>query len=709
MGEESVRSGRDGEKIANEILNLIGWHSLSCNIDIDCSFPSKHKADNKNKFYRHGIDILYSYDNPLYHDNRDVIIGSVKHFKDTYPSNKNSEVKKHIEELSVNLDCVRASDQILNLVGNSTLKTHFKGLMFWLNSSYFEKDYNLIEVMNRDIDFGTNQIEEIYIIDNKKATFLVSAIKTAESYMKTSSIKFLYQNTGKNMDKTQLLISGDILPVQLINSEIIPIVKEENGKISCLIFCSNSYRKENLSRLIWLSHKLCGLTNEIRIYFPDYDSNKEFEVNGVKQTFKDEALTTKITVHRWSQFDFVSLKETHNNRDLFTPDKPKNVEVIHSTKISDDIEKILPYGDMLLPKLKTSILSDVNLREFLFRKGIITNKKSKDDLLPIYSCLLLSPEELDSLKATYKEKEDNPNEIERKANVNLGDKSLWETFNSSMSALSTLESIGMAKNCMLIGNPQIVRINSDYNQIIIKYTIEKENTNRDFLTGKTQHNGEIKISYIDKQIIFIDNHTSSETYQINKKYFEKLFKSLKKNNLIEGEFKSISFLDFDNNRRIQFLLGFLNFRDSDIINVKKMTLEDMKFRADETLYEMPKDLESLKGRVSNLNLHGKELDDTIYLSKEEYRKAELMEKLKFAISYNYLNRSGLCYLEISFSGALGKGEYNDSELRISVSPSNYTYDNHFSSTKIKISQEISRIKEANYLKFQNKKNNHGSI
>lgn len=43
MGETSVRSGRDGEKIAKEILKLIGWASPSCNFDIDCVFPSRHK------------------------------------------------------------------------------------------------------------------------------------------------------------------------------------------------------------------------------------------------------------------------------------------------------------------------------------------------------------------------------------------------------------------------------------------------------------------------------------------------------------------------------------------------------------------------------------------------------------------------------------------------------------------------------------------
>jgi hypothetical protein len=707
MGEASVRSGQDGEKIAKEILNLIGWGSLSCNIDIDCSFPTRHKWRNKVKQGKHGIDILYSYDNPLYHDKRDAIIASVKHFENGYPSNRNNEAKRHIEELSIDLDCAKVSDEIRGLIGVSSIKTHYKGLLFWLSSSDNEKKTNLIEQLDQDIDFGSNQFEEIFIVDNNKATFLVSAIKTAESYMKESGIKFLYQNTGKNMDKSQLLISGEKLPVQLINSEIIPIIKEEQGKISCLIFCKNQYSKENLSRLIWFSHKLCGLTNEIRLYFPNYDYNKEYEVNGVKQTFKDESLTTKISVHRWQSFDFVSLKENHNK--LFSyPQNQKQIELVFSPKISDDIEKILPYGDMLLPKLKTSILSDVNLKDFLFRKGIVTNKKSKDELLPIFSCLLLSPEELDNLKSTYKEKEDKPKEIERKAKANLGSQTLWETLNQTP-LLTSLDNIGLPKNCRVMDNPKIERVRSNYNHVILFYKIEKENTNKDFLTGKSYHTGELEMKYTDNQLIIIDKHTSGETYQINKKYYEKLSKSLKKNNLIQEDFKSISFLDFDNNKRIQFLLSFFEFRDSSVVRVRDMTLEDMKFRADETIDKMPEALDSLKGRVSNLNLHGIELDDTIYLSDEEYRRAELCEKLKYIITYSYLNRSGICYLELSFSGALGKNDYSDAELRISVTPSNYTYDNNFSNTKVKLIQEINRIKDVNYLKFQQKKVSYDTV
>lgn len=131
-----------------------------------------------------------------------------------------------------------------------------------------------------------------------------------------------------------------------------------------------------------------------------------------------------------------------------------------------------------------------------------------------------------------------------------------------------------------------------------------------------------------------------------------------------------------------------------------MTLEAIKFRADESIIDMPKDLQSLKGKVTNLSLFGKELDDTIYLSDEKYRVAILFEKVKIGVHYNYQNRNGACYIEIAFNGALTKGNYTDAELQICITPTNNTLDNNFSSTKSTITKEINQIKEENYLKLK---------
>lgn len=700
-GESSVRSGNEGQKIVSEILNLIGWNSVAYNFDIDCVFPKKHKPTSKREEGKHGIDGFYYYDNPLYHDKQDVVIISSKHCQEAYPSGKKSLLFDYLEELSTDIDCAQASDEIYRLQdNNSERKKSYKGILFWL-SSQENKNADLVKLLNKDIDF-MNSSSDIYIVDNKRASFLVSCIKTAESYMKNSPVNFLYQNTGKNMEQSQLLISGNRLPIQLVNSEIIPIIKEENGKITCMIFCENVYSVENLSRLLWFSHKLCGLTNEIIIYFPDYDKNKEFEVNSTKQKFKDESFTKRITVRKWNSFDFVSLKESQESYTYETQSIPSTA-LKHSNVVPDDIDKILPFGEMLLPKLKTSILSDVNLYTFLLEKGIVSGKKSKDELLPIYSCLLLSPQELDKLKKIYKEKEDRPKEIEKSTNANLGDKNLWQIFNDELKDFCSLSKISAPRNCKIIGNPRIERISNNNDCLRITYKIEKENTTKDFLTGKTYHDAQIEISYNNGKLTTKEEHTSGDTYRMNKQYCDKIQKALLKANIISDDFKAIRFLDFDNNRRIQFMLNFLmNLLKSNNVENNSVNLEGMKFRPDETIDNLPQDLESMKKRVSNLNLYGKELNDTIYLSDETYRKSILCEKVKMSFKYNHVGKKYKTILELSFAGALGQNDYKNADLQISIYPHN-NEENSFSKVKKVISVEIEKVKNESYEQYRNKK------
>ena len=47
MGEKSKSSGEIGEKIANSLLELIGWKDSIQNISIDCT-DSSHLNDAKN-------------------------------------------------------------------------------------------------------------------------------------------------------------------------------------------------------------------------------------------------------------------------------------------------------------------------------------------------------------------------------------------------------------------------------------------------------------------------------------------------------------------------------------------------------------------------------------------------------------------------------------------------------------------------------------
>ncbi|WP_066835574.1 hypothetical protein [Rufibacter ruber] len=703
-GEASVRSGNDGQKICREILNLIGWKSPAENFDFDCALRAKHKKkDAAGNRESHGVDFLYYYESPLIHQRQDVVISSAKHSQKKYPAALKSTLYSYLKDLAQDIECSHRSDDIYERAPTPTgFKNSYKGILFWLGSEEV-KDYDIIERLEIDLDLKGINFDEIYIVDNRKATFLVSCINTAKAYRPEQKVKFLYPHTGRNMGLEDLLVTGEILPIQLINSELIPIIKESSEKVTCFFFCANPFSKENLSRLIWLSHKMSGLVNEIRIYFPDYDSTNLHVVNSVKQTFKDENLTSKVSVHRLGISDFVSLKEEQDTNvtdlSMVLPDKREIKKSLLST-IPDDIDKILPYGEMLLPKLRSAnLLSEFNLRNFLLLKGIVTNRETKDDLLPIFATLLLSPKELDFLKNIYREKEDKPKAIKRKVKWDNENYSLWEAINE-MPDLISLESISLPKNCTIINNPRISRVNSNPNHLEVSYQIEKENTSKDFLTGKTYHPSKIEILMKDAQLEFRMEHTSGDTYKTNVKYFDKFEKQARVKKFISEDFQIIKFKYFTNRGRIQFLLNFFDLRNSQSIKIYDADLEGIKFKPDDNCEDLPEDLESMKGKVSNLNLNGKELNDTVYISQEKYKNAILCEKMKFKLKFDYMNSKGMCFVELSFPNATYSSLYNP-ELQISITP--YSKNNlsvSFNTIKTKIEAEVEKLKDTNYSKFK---------
>lgn len=77
MGEKSKKSGEIGEKIASELLLLIGWKNSLHNINIDCNSP-KHENESGKQRSTHGEDQVFIYHNPFHDDRTDIVHVSVK-------------------------------------------------------------------------------------------------------------------------------------------------------------------------------------------------------------------------------------------------------------------------------------------------------------------------------------------------------------------------------------------------------------------------------------------------------------------------------------------------------------------------------------------------------------------------------------------------------------------------------------------------------
>jgi hypothetical protein len=297
-GEESKNSGEFGERIVEKLLKKIGWVNLTKGININCSEPEKHGGGKKGIRKKHGIDFLFSYDCPLFNFRREDVLISVKHVKKY--SNVRSNYKNYLKDIAFSMECFDYEDEFRSSTNSSINKVETSGVIFWLSNDKDEKDKDVIEAINRQ-SFRYNDdvtFNAVYLVDNKRALFLNNVISFVENTFPGRSMNFVYPSTGYNYNTIDKQTKGKILPLQFLNSMLIPIRLEIEKKKILLLFCNDLFDEDNLKRLIGLSHNLTeDWGNETIILFPDYNSLKHNPaVSKVKRQFRDQDFVSSVKV-----------------------------------------------------------------------------------------------------------------------------------------------------------------------------------------------------------------------------------------------------------------------------------------------------------------------------------------------------------------------------------------------------------------------------
>ncbi|ERI11808.1 GapS4a family protein [Aneurinibacillus aneurinilyticus] len=304
-GEKSKSSGEFGEKIVNKILKLIGWVDLRKGVDIDCCEGEKHK-NGKNERKTHGIDYLFSYECPLCNNTQEDILISVKHTTNKYPAKPTNQFKEYLIDIAKTLECFPHDNEYGNQSINPSLyeaRFNVSGVIFWLSNHQDDKDEGIIEKISdfrlgQEIEYGP-----VYLVDNKRANFLLKVINYVTSKY-SENFRFVYPSTGyNNADILKKNSSGRILPVQYINSSILPIrIDEQDKGGTLLLFVNEEFDEWRLKRLIGLSHFLTeGWGDKKIILFPDYNDLEHSNiVSNVKQLFADGNFREKVMVKSFS-------------------------------------------------------------------------------------------------------------------------------------------------------------------------------------------------------------------------------------------------------------------------------------------------------------------------------------------------------------------------------------------------------------------------
>ena len=301
MGEWSKKIGEYGEDVVEKFFSVIGWNDLSKGESIPCINPTKHLTEEDKPKTTHGIDFLYSYPNPLVSEQLCNIIISSKFQSKKYPNNPTTVFKKHMEDLITTLECFDGSDLKTGILsGFEHSSTNDVGVLFWLNNQH-ESDDDLISSVASVRVLDTQISNAIFIMDNKRVAFILEVMK----YVKIKNNKFMhsffYPNTGRNINPQGRQNSGTRLPVEFLNSSIIPIrlVNKDNPKdINLLLATIDNFEEEDFIRLIGLAKDITtDWAGGVTIAFPDYDdlSHKGIVAQS-KQKFQLPEFTKTVDV-----------------------------------------------------------------------------------------------------------------------------------------------------------------------------------------------------------------------------------------------------------------------------------------------------------------------------------------------------------------------------------------------------------------------------
>lgn len=277
MGEPSKTSGEIGEKIANNLLEKIGWKLGLKNVSIDCNNPS-HLGKNSKPRKSHGDDRIFIYNNPFHDDTTEIVHVSVKNNLNNYPpeSKLKTLFKSYIEELQKTIDCAKYN-QILNEMSQAhPSKKHKKhvGLLIWLQNDETDIETNIKPILS-NIRLETSIKTPIYLIDNARASFLLNTTENIKQKYPDANIQFFYPPIGTSVHDQTINRSNTFLPVELIASDIIPFLVKINNRVELVLYADQKFSKDDYKKLI--SYALLfsnGLVSNIKIGMPDYNPTK---------------------------------------------------------------------------------------------------------------------------------------------------------------------------------------------------------------------------------------------------------------------------------------------------------------------------------------------------------------------------------------------------------------------------------------------------
>ena len=302
-GEWSKKIGEKGERVAQRVMEIIGWNDIQKGLDIPCIENERHKRKNT-----HGLDGLFTYKSPLHDRSLSHICISVKYNNEGYPTKSKlvSSFKDHLLQLDNTINCF--DDSEIKHQSNERWKnsgvdnsTNY-GLLMWLHGNQSDNSNDDLISLIEDIRIpSTTELKHpIFVIDQLRANFLFESRNYISSKYHDHDITFNYHHTGLNNLSDENFSDGEILPVELINTGLL-VYRATSNKleiIALIIVSLEKFEESGFKRLLgFANHISTNLANIIEICYPNFEDLRHGnEMRAVKASFQNSKFTDRVEV-----------------------------------------------------------------------------------------------------------------------------------------------------------------------------------------------------------------------------------------------------------------------------------------------------------------------------------------------------------------------------------------------------------------------------
>ena len=367
-------------------------------------------------------------------------------------------------------------------------------------------------------------------------------------------------------------------------------------------------------------------------------------------------------------------------------------------KASIDIDRLLPFGEMIRGYIEQPFISKADLSEVLRRRGVFINPNDKKETIPWIMCTLLSPDEFDFLREAQRTKEDIPKINTQTIKWNSSS-TLLEACpdNFDINSLIELE----FSNFFVVGSPNIVQVDSNPNHLRLEFEIERNDYSKNWASTNSKFTGCLELQKFnnDKEVKFVITHTANETKYVATQATKGLVKYFKKTKHIEDEINivKILFYSFSNNDRIEFFLSLTRDISSNILIFEDV--KDLEVAPDGS-NKLPIKMEWMEDRIENLKLNGNKLHKTFFVDDKDIYQYMHLYHMNTSYDFDYKGLRGKCVISVGFPDYRSPKE-DSAEMEVNIKslsfhePSKTITRNEV--TKI-ILQEFNNLKLTNFKK-----------